>query len=313
MGNLTRQKLNDFYEQFKPVDVTFTKEIIHTTGLTQKEVQLKCGSDFYPCVIYSASFEKAKVVANNKSGLLDKLKETGNSLSIRFFFKRAEHDQQIVFLVPARMTSSSAYGASEDMTFFSLDFSARPPDDLIEIIGCILEANINSTKRRNEPLLITPDVMRKTGLATKEVSVVVGDHTNKCVLRELSFGGARVIAMSKTPLEIDENASITIEFEDPREQCVIEAKILKVDKVTAAQNMFIITLDYTGHVPMIYKVRLNVVLSQIKQKDDAADKSSSKKTADSTPSAQNPVDGATETPAAEQNPAGEAANVADGK
>ena len=264
MGNLTRQKINDYYDQFKPVDVTFTKEVIQTTGLVTKEIQLKCASDFFPCVIYSTSFEVSKVVANNKSGLLDKLRATNNVLSIRFFFKLPATDEQIVFLIPSRMTGLSQYGQSPDMSCFTLEYSSRPPDDLIEIMGRILEANMNFTKRKGEKILIMPDTMRKIGLLTKDVALTVNGASRRCILREMCFGGARIITMGEVPFCDDTEAVIKVEFEDPREECLIQSKLVKSDPVVANNNMFILTLLFIDPVPMPYKVRINDYIASVK-------------------------------------------------
>ncbi|MDR0540540.1 MAG: pilus assembly protein PilZ [Spirochaetaceae bacterium] len=264
MSSLPRQKINDYYDQFKSVDVTFTKEVIQITGLVAKEIQLKCTSDFFPCVIYSTSFEAVKVVANNKSGLLHKLKSTNNVLSIRFFFKLRGTEEQVVFLVPARVTGTSSYGSSPDMSLFTLVFSARPPDDLIEIMGCILEANMNFTKRKDERLTITPDAMRKMSLKAKDIFVVIDASTHRCVLREVFFSGARLVMLDKTAPENGKLVAIRLEFDDPREECILSGKIVKFDTVTGNDDMYVITVVYTDTVPMSYKVRLNNFLTSIK-------------------------------------------------
>ena len=87
MGVLTSQKITVYYERFKDIDVTFTKEIIQVTGLLTQQIHLKCGNDFWPCVVYTSSFETAKVVANVKTGLLAKLQATNNYVNLLFCFK----------------------------------------------------------------------------------------------------------------------------------------------------------------------------------------------------------------------------------
>ncbi|GBU26972.1 hypothetical protein R84B8_00488 [Treponema sp. R8-4-B8] len=67
MGVLLSQKISMYYERFKDIDVTFTKDMIQITGLLTQQIHLKCGNDFWPCVVYTASFSGAKVVANVKT------------------------------------------------------------------------------------------------------------------------------------------------------------------------------------------------------------------------------------------------------
>ncbi|MDR1104901.1 MAG: pilus assembly protein PilZ, partial [Treponema sp.] len=102
MGVLTSQKLTVYYERFKNIDVTFTREIIQVTGLLTQQVHLKCVSDFWPCVIYSSSFTGAKIVINTKFGIMQKLQQANNYVSLRYCFKNAETGNPVTFFVAAR-------------------------------------------------------------------------------------------------------------------------------------------------------------------------------------------------------------------
>ena len=54
------------------------------------------------------------------------------------------------------------------MQFVSLEFTQRPPDDLIQILGSLLEANSNAQRRKDERIVITPESMKKLGLDSRE-------------------------------------------------------------------------------------------------------------------------------------------------
>jgi len=161
MGVVTSQKITSYYERFKDISVTFTKEIIQVTGLLTQQIHLKCGNDFWPCVVYSASFQNAKVVANIKTGLLGKLQATNNFVSLRFCFKPQGESNPVTFFVAARVLATAPYGNSEDVNILTLQFSNRPPDDFIEIIGRVLDANVNSAKRKEERIPLTQDNLRR--------------------------------------------------------------------------------------------------------------------------------------------------------
>ena len=148
MAILTSQKIGVYYERFKAIDVTFSKEILQVTGLVTNQVYMKCVGDFWPCVIFSSSFQGAKVIVNVKSGILQKLERANNMVSLRFCFKEAEKGNLVAFFVNTKSTGYSPYGGSNDVALFNLQFTQRPPDDLIEIMGRILDANVASAKRR---------------------------------------------------------------------------------------------------------------------------------------------------------------------
>jgi hypothetical protein len=264
MGNLPRIKIDEYYEQFKPAAVTFTKEVIQVTGLLTKMVNLKCGSDFFPCVIYSTSFEMAKIVANNKSGIVDKLKQYNNSLSLRYCFKIPATDEQVAFLVPARSVMVAPYNNSEDMSLFTLQYSQRPPDDLIEIMGRILDANYCFSKRRTEEFQINDEAVRKMHFFSKEVGVSVDGTEFRCVPRSLSFGGISFIMRGATQDYKQKTCSVKFEFHEPRESYSMSGTIENIEIAVGHPDIAVISVNYGDVVPMTYKARLCSYISTLR-------------------------------------------------
>ncbi|MCL2764635.1 MAG: hypothetical protein FWD40_05080 [Treponema sp.] len=173
MGVLTSQKISVYYERFKDIDVTLTKDMIQVTGLLTQQVHLKCGNDFWPCVVYTTSFTGAKVVANIKTGLLGKLQATNNFVNLRFCFRPPGESNTVTFFVAARVLASAPYGNSQDINMFTIQFSNRPPDDFIEIIGRVLDANVNSAKRKDVRIPLNADNMRKLNILSTETAVFI--------------------------------------------------------------------------------------------------------------------------------------------
>jgi hypothetical protein len=265
MGLLTSQKLISLYERYKTIDVTYTKEIIQVTGLITQQVFLKCVSDFWPCVIYSSSFSEAKVVANIKSGLPLKLQQANNMVSLRFCFKSTETGAPVTFFVSAKCVGYSAYGESKDAAIFSLQFSQRPPDDLIEIMGRMLDANINSAKRKDERIMITPESMRRLHINSKDTAVFIQKVPRRCILRDLSFSGAKVIMMGVSKFLVDKDAALRIDFDDPRDAFLIPGKFVRAEDVEGRKELVALAIEFDEkQIPMGYKVRINDYLGQVK-------------------------------------------------
>ncbi|MDR2865081.1 MAG: pilus assembly protein PilZ [Spirochaetaceae bacterium] len=264
METLPRVKINEYYEQFKPVPVTFTKEVIQVTGLLTKMVNLKCGSDFFPCVIYTTSFEMAKIVANNKSGIIDKLKQFNNVASLRFCFKIPSTEEQVAFLVPARVTNTQMYGDSADMSLFNLQYSQRPPDDLIEIMGRILDANYRYAKRGEERFLVNADAIRKMRFMGNEIGMVMDNAVHRCILRDIGFRGARFFVKGVAEQFENKPCSVRFDFDEPRESYTINGKLLGAEKAEGHPEMAVLTMLYDDHVPMSYKTRLSSYVSTVR-------------------------------------------------
>jgi len=273
MALLTTQKISTYYELFKTIDVIFSKEIIQVTGLVANQVYLKVVGDFWPCVVYSTSFTGAKVVVNTKTGILQKLEWANNMVSLRFCFKNAETGNTVTFFVNTKSSGATPYGNSADVVLLNLQFTQRPPDDLIEIMGRILDANVNSKKRREERIIITPDSMRKLSI-TKESSVLIQGVPRHCILRDISFSGAKIIMMGVAKFLVEKEAFLRLEFEDPKEVFLLKGKFLRSEPVEGRKELVsLVILFDESIIPMGYKIRINNYISQIRPDARGAEKS----------------------------------------
>jgi hypothetical protein len=265
MSVLTQQKIAGYYDKYRAINVTFTKEIIQVTGLMTQQVLLKCVGDFWPCVVYSSSFQEAKVVASTKSGIVEKLQRANNSVSLRLCFRNAETGSPVTFFVTARVAGYNAYGNSADMALFTLQFTQRPPDDLIEIVGRVLDANINSSKRKDERVLLTVDSLRKLKIVSKDTAAFVQGVPRRCILRDISFSGAKIIMMGVAKFLVDKDTALRLDFDDPRESFLVRGKFVRAETVEGRKELIALAINFDeALIPMGYKVRLNDFLSVVR-------------------------------------------------
>jgi hypothetical protein len=265
MSVLTSQKITTYYERYKAIDVTFTKEIIQVTGLITPQVYLKCVGDFWPCVVYSSSFQGAKVVANIKSGLVSKLQQANNLASLRFCFKNADTGTPVTFFVSTRSVGYAPYGGSKDVAMFTLQFTQRPPDDLIEIMGRLLDANVNSAKRKEERILLTTESLRKLKLSSKDIAAFIQGVPRRCILRDLSFSGAKIIMMGVAKFLVNREASLRIDFDDPRDSFLLKGKFIRSEPVEGRKELVALAMLFgETTIPMGYKMRINDYISSVR-------------------------------------------------
>jgi len=265
MGVLLSQKISTYYERFKDIDVTFTKDMIHVTGLLTQQIHLKCGNDFWPCVVYTASFSGAKVVANVKTGLLAKLQTTNNFVSLRLCFKPEGETNTVTFFVAARVIASAPYGNSQDVNMFTIQFTNRPPDDFIEIMGRILDANVNSKKRKEDRIPLTPENLRKLNIQSTETVVFIESVPRRCILRDISFSGSKIIMLGVPRFLLDKEGSLRLEFNDPRVSYTIKGKFVRAEAVEGKKEMVALGINFDeGAVPMGFKIRLNDMLTSVR-------------------------------------------------
>jgi len=265
MGVLLSQKISVYYDRFKDIEVTYTKEIIQVTGLLTQQVHLKCGNDFWPCVVYTSSFEGAKVVANVKTGLLGKLHGTNNFVNLRFCFKPTGESNTVTFFVAGRVLSSAPYGNSQDINLFNIQFTNRPPDDFIEIMGRVLDATVNSSKRKDDRIQITAENVRKLNLFSSESTVFIENVPRRCILRDLSFSGSKIIMMGVAKFLLEKDVILRLDFSDPRESFAIRGKFIRAENVEGKKEMIALGLNFNeATTPMGFKMRINDFLTAIR-------------------------------------------------
>jgi hypothetical protein len=304
MAVFTSQRITAYYEKYRSIEVTYTKDIIRVTGMVPQQIHLKCGGDFWPCVIYSSSFEGAKIVANTSSGILNKLQAANNAASLRFCFTNPDANQPLTFFVGVRVTGNSPYRDSKDMASFTLQFTQRPPDDLIQIMGRLLDANVNSVKRKNAWIALAPENIRRLKILLKDISVFIQNVPRPCVLRELSFIGAKIIIRGVAKFLIEKESALRIDFEDPRESFLIKGKLIAAEPVEGRQDLLVVNIEFAGQlIPLGYKIRLNDFLSQVWADTRSNDRQNAINDARKTAPAVRP-------PAAPKSPAKAAANTA---
>jgi len=264
MALLTSQQISKYYDTFKMIDVTFTKEVIKTTALQPQQVCLKCVGEQWPCVIYSTSFSGAKILASAKSLLGERIKGANNMVSLRFSFKISEKTDPRAFFVAGKVSSFAPYAQSNgDLQFISIQYTQRPPDDLIEILGRLLEANVNSARRRDERVLLTVDSMRRIGLQSKDTFVFIQGVPRKCIIRDLSFGGAKVIVVGLAKFLVGKECLLRLEFEEPRESLDIKGKVVRYEDVEGRKDLAAVAVQFDEqHIPMNYKIHVNDFITQ---------------------------------------------------
>ncbi len=267
MSIVTSQQITRYFDLFKDVEVTFNKNVIAATGLQTKAVFLKCLGDQWPCIIYSTSMLGARVITNLRASHFETLKRANNLVSLRFSFKQTEKEDPISFFVSAKATSFSRYNKENpDIYFISLTYTQRPPDDLIEILGKLLEANIDSQKRKDKRIIITPETIRKLGLQSKGAYIYIESVPRKCILRDLSYSGAKVLLLGLAKFLINKPAVLQIWFEDKKEPVALEGTIVRYEEVEGRKDIAAVALHFDeDKVPMEYKIRLSDYLKHIKE------------------------------------------------
>jgi hypothetical protein len=266
MAISTSQQITRYYQQHSQVEVTFTKDVIKATLLHPKQVYLKCLGYQWPIVVYSASMTGAKVIANLKTSLSEAIRKANSMVSLRLSFLQRDKVDPLSFFVGAKITGYTPYGQEKpELYFLTLSYTQRPPDDLIEILGRLIDANTSSTRRKEERIPITADSARAMGLNHKEAKVYIDGVPRRCIVRDVSFGGAKVVILGVAKFLVGKPATIRLTLTETDEEIDVEATVLRFEEVEGRNDIAALALQFEPEkTPMKYKLMISGFLNSSK-------------------------------------------------
>ena len=258
----TSQQIADYFRDFAETEVTFTKEVVRAIGLNPSEVQLRCMGDQWPCAIYGSSMTTARIIAKLHPRLNESLRRANNAVALRYSFTDPDKERPIAFLVKARTTGFARFGAEHaDLYVANLMFSQKPPDDLIRILGRLLEANRNATRRREWRLPLSAVVVKALGIQLDGITVRENGKRIRALLRDISFSGCKAVVPIAAEKLADREIGLVLPFDDPTETVDLAATVCHSDRVEGHDNVGVFGIHFKEEsVPVSYKMRINAAL-----------------------------------------------------
>lgn len=285
MGIITSQQLQNYYDFYRDKEVTYTKEVLRTLAVDPRQIYIKCNGAQWPCIINSTSFQFARIIVGTKGGAYAAMaKKDPPPVSLRFYFIQ-QHDQPISFFVTGRITDISPYMSSTELAVITLTFTQRPPDDLVEKIGSMLEANSNAIRRKDERIIITDDSKRRLNMTKEETIIFIQGVPRRCILRDISFSGAKVILLGIEKFIQGKDVILRLRFDDPDEIIQLPGHVVKTDPVEGRPEIIYACIQFDeSNVPTSYRIRINTyltsmrktILNTVQQEQNASQKQDSK-------------------------------------
>lgn len=267
MPLITSQKINEYFDTYKNTEVTLTKGLIGSLGIITKQIYLKFKDGHLPCIVYSTTMVSAKIIISLSSEQIRLFNEEKSLVSIKFCFQPPQDKRDpIAFFIQGRVSGINHYNKNNNLYFTNISFTQRPPDDYIELFGGLLEANTNAAKRKEERIIITADTIRKMGINSKSASVIIDRIPRNCILRDLSFSGAKIIVMGnakfllKKPVILKIGMARNVDME-------LLGKIVRFEAVEGRKDLaaLAVLLD-SNSMPLEYKMMINNFISSQKSK-----------------------------------------------
>ena len=258
MSFATSQQINKYLEAYKDVSVTFSKEVIEVLSFDVKQASIRASGGQWPCILNSASMNGAKIICNKNSGLLQKIStQSFSNASLRFSFFDSDSKEPISFFVNIRLVGVSDY-QMEDLALVTLAYTQRAPDALIERLGRIIEANVNSKRHATEKIVLTDSIMRRIALSKKETVVFVEGVPRRCIIQNIYFVGATVYIMGVASFLKNKAVTLKFDFLDPDTVIAVKGHTVGAVPLEDRKDLVSLTIDYEAQsIPMNYKLYLN--------------------------------------------------------
>ena len=268
MAIITAQQLQHYYDYYRTTEIIFTRDIIKTLSMDPRQIYVKCSGNQWPCIVNSTSFQYAKIIVGTRGGAFQELAQKDNpAASVRFSFHKAD-GQLVSFYVAGKVVSISSYMNSKDLAVVLIQYTQRPPDDFIEMIGQLIDANENAVRRREDRIIINADSCRKLGIPREECVISIQNVPRRCILRDLSFGGAKVIVLGLAQFLVGKQILLSLEFDNPYETIPLTGTIIKAVPVEGRKDIFATSIKFDeASLPLSYKVHINNYLSSLRKNE----------------------------------------------
>ncbi len=267
MAYTTSQQLNKYYSLYKDINITFTNEVIAALNFDPKQAFVRYDGEQWPCIINSASMRSAKIICGKGTKLMEKLQEGLATINIRFTFFASEGNDKLSFFVSTKLEGISDYEVNGNtFMMISLTYTQRAPDDLIDKLGSLIEANVASKKRRNERILLTQENRRRINLEKTETVVFIDSIPRRCILRDISFSGVKILIAGVANFLINKEVTVRFSFEDPRSVFGIKGRTVRYERIEGRKDLVAVAIAFHEEsMPMIFKMYLNRYFSVVKK------------------------------------------------
>lgn len=268
MAMITAQQLNTYYDTYRNTEVAFTKDILKTLSLDPRQIYIKCSGGQWPCIINSSSLSSAKIIVGTKGGAYEEMaKPEPPVMNLRFYFYQGDK-QTLSFFISCKVKQVQPYMNSNDLAIITLAFNQRPPDDFIIMLSHLIDANINSVKRKDERILINADSCRKLGIPKEEGTIVIDNVPRRCILRDISFGGAKVVVLGVAKFLVNKPTQLSLEFDDPHEIITLKGVVTDAVPVEGRKEIVATSIKYDENaVSLSYKIHINNYLTTTRKQD----------------------------------------------
>jgi len=258
MGVTTSHHIQRYYDYFRDKEIVFTKANLKSLRIDPRQIYIKCNGGQWPCIINSSSLQQAKIIIGTSSGIYSTINKNRDvTLSLRYSFFD-QNNELISFFVTCNVLKINSYQNSNELALLTLEFTQRPPDDLILRIGEFIEVNQNFQNRKEERIGINTNSLRELGIPEDKSFIFITGVPRKCIMKDISFGGARVMVVGIPKFLENKAIDLRLFFSDTNEKISLKGTVKTADFLEGRKDISIVHIEFDPEeIPMTYKFHIN--------------------------------------------------------
>ena len=258
MSVATSHHISRYYDYYRDKEIVFTKANLKSLRIDPRQIYLKSNGGQWPCIINSSSLQQAKVIIGTSSGIFTTIQKNRTApISIRYCFFD-QNNEPIQFSVNCTVYEIKPFQDSNELAMLTLNFTQRPPDDLILRIGEFIEVNENFQNRKEERIAINENSLRLLNIPKEESYIFIAGVPRKCILKDLSFGGAKAMLVGIPKFLENKTVDLRLFFMDTNEKISLQGMIKQSDFLPGRKDISIVHIEFTpDEIPMTYKFHIN--------------------------------------------------------
>lgn len=263
----TSIQIAHYYDYFRDKEIVFTKANLLTLKLDPRQIYIKCNGGQWPCILNSSSLQMAKIIIGTQSGAFAEMQKNAKmTVSLKYCFID-QNNQPIHFFVNCSVMDIKPYNGTNELAIVTLEFNQRPPDDLISRIGEFIEASENFINRKEERINIDQNSLRKLGMDKEESIVWVDNVPRRCILKDLSFSGAKIMLVGVPKFLVGKPIKLKFDFNDTNESFLVSGIIPRAEFLEGRKDIASVHVAYKAEsVPMSYKMHINNFITNFQKK-----------------------------------------------
>ncbi len=228
----TKNKIDDYYFNFCQASITLTREICRKIGFLQSKNTMLVDNNKIPVVVTSISMLNSKIFIHKndfellKGGVSDKKKK---SVLLKLFFT-PDFNKVVSILIYAQISYNNE-NIGKDYIPLYIEYSRRPSDNLIILLGEFLRINTTENKRKEERINLSPESIKKLKLVDNIGIVTCNEVSRKCMIKDISYSGMNIITPGSGDEYLNKKVVIRLSFEKNYNIDNVEGTVVRYDMI----------------------------------------------------------------------------------